>query len=300
MSIKAIIPSGMTELTVHGLHQWDYGRKLEITAEGLPGLVEVHFACRGMAEAVVRSCALIDNTLTAAIPDSCLEQTTPIVAWVYGIGETSGETLLTINLPIIARTRPEPGATVPEDTSDRYTQAIAAMNALVDEYEIIVENAKEDIKEQVANELYNEGVKAKTADYADEAGHAESAGAATTAETDTLGYPLTTCLHGDAEGFAPYTSGSSIEGGLMVFRMIADTMDVRLFTEVGGRRSTSYTSVFYWTAKGTQLIVRLKFTHAGEGFFTITPEVYSDGEWSEEGFTPEIYYQYLSKKYPVG
>ena len=39
MIIKAIIPAGVTELTVHGLHQWNYGQQLEIAAEALPTVV---------------------------------------------------------------------------------------------------------------------------------------------------------------------------------------------------------------------------------------------------------------------
>ena len=128
MSIKAIFPAGMTEITAHGLHQWDYGRKLEIHASDLPDMIEVHVACQGMKEAVVRSCAAVNDVAEAVIPDKCLEQTTPITAWVYYIGETSGETVLTITLPIIPRTKPQPSATVPADFSDKYTEAIAGFN----------------------------------------------------------------------------------------------------------------------------------------------------------------------------
>jgi len=129
--IKATFPEGVTAMTVNGLHQWDYGQTLQIKASGLPALVEVHFACDGMKDAVVRSCAVTSDTLTAAIPDVCLEQTSPVMAWVYIVGESSGITTLTVTLPIIARARPQPNATVPTDTSDKYTEAIAAMNAAI-------------------------------------------------------------------------------------------------------------------------------------------------------------------------
>ena len=126
--IKAIFPEGVTAMTVNGLHQWDYGQTLQIQASGLPALVEVHFACEGMNEAVVRSCAVTSNTLTAAIPDTCLEQTSPVMAWVYLVGSSSGITTLTVTLPIIARARPQPNATIPDNTSDKYSEAVAAMN----------------------------------------------------------------------------------------------------------------------------------------------------------------------------
>ena len=132
MSIKAIIPSGQTELTVNGLHQWDYGQVLEIHSNDLPALIEVHFACSGMAEAVVRSCAVTSGVAKASIPDSCIEQTSPIIAWIYCVDKTSGYTAITIRLPVIARAKPAPGAaSIPTSTSDKYTEAVAAMNAQV-------------------------------------------------------------------------------------------------------------------------------------------------------------------------
>lgn len=128
MNVKAIIPAGQAEITVNGLHQWDYGQKLEIHSADLPALIEVHFSCSGMESAVVRSCATVNGVAEVAIPDLCLEQTTPIVAWVYEIGETSGVTTKTIILPIIGRTRPQQAPTVPEEISDKYTESIAEIN----------------------------------------------------------------------------------------------------------------------------------------------------------------------------
>ena len=133
MNIKAIIPAGITEITVNGLHQWDYGRKLEIHSPDLPAIVEVHFACAGMTEAVVRSCTATNGVAVAAIPDICLEQTSPITAWVYLVGESSGATAKTVTLTVIERTRPQPTETIPEDISNKYTEAISAMNDAVDD-----------------------------------------------------------------------------------------------------------------------------------------------------------------------
>ena len=105
MSIKATFPAGVDAIIVNGLHQWDYGQQLEIQASGLPAVVEVHFACAGMTEAAVRVCDASSGTAVASIPDTCLEQSSPVTAWVYEVGETSGTTILTVTLPIIARAR---------------------------------------------------------------------------------------------------------------------------------------------------------------------------------------------------
>lgn len=167
MSIKATFPAGVTAMTVNGLHQWDYGRTLEIEAPDLPALVEIHFACAGMLEAVVRSCALIDGKVTAAIPDICLEQTSPVIAWVYEIGETNGRTTRTVTLPITQRAKPQGSVTIAPATADKYTEAVAAINAIMDGFE-------------------NGGVvagRAAEADHAAEAAYATEAGYATEAET---------------------------------------------------------------------------------------------------------------------
>lgn len=131
MNLKAIFPSGATELTVNGLHQWDYGRKLDIHAPDLPALVEVHFACPGMDEAIVRVSSAVGGVTTVAIPDRCLEQSSPITAWVYEVGETSGQTIKTLTLNIKARTRPQAEGTIDPETSDKYTEAVGAMNEAI-------------------------------------------------------------------------------------------------------------------------------------------------------------------------
>lgn len=172
MSIKATFPAGLTELTVNGLHQWNYGQQLEIEAVGLPAMVEVHFACSGMETAVVRSCAVVDGKTTAAIPDRCLEQTTPVVAWVYAIGETSGETILTVKMPIIARAQPQLSPTVPEDVSDKYTEAVAAMNELVAACEQTLAQSRVAIKAELQQEINSGALAVGEADHADKADEA--------------------------------------------------------------------------------------------------------------------------------
>jgi hypothetical protein len=161
--IKAIFPEGVNNITAHGLHQWDYGQQLEIQAADLPALVEVHFAYEGMREAVVRACAVTNNVAVAAIPDQCLAQSSPVFAWVYVVDGTEGSTVKTVTMPVIARTQPQTVATDPEEYSDKYTEAVTAMNALL---------------------AYHEST-AELAEYAKTAGSAESADHATTAATLT-------------------------------------------------------------------------------------------------------------------
>ena len=101
MAIKVNFSNNSNSTTVSGLYQWDYGQGLEIECVELGSeIMEVHFAYRGMAEAIVRSCSFSNGVGTVTIPDGCLEQTNDVVAWVYSVGSTQGHTVKTINLPI--------------------------------------------------------------------------------------------------------------------------------------------------------------------------------------------------------
>lgn len=294
MAIKATFPAGKNETETDSLYQWDYGQVLEIESAVLgSNTVEVHFACTNMSEAIVRVCTFSGGVVSVAIPDDCLEQSSPITAWIYEIAGTQGRTSKVIRIPVIARTRPSVGRDIPSEITDKYTQLITNVNEVIDKLEngqVIVKKAETATKADSATTAGN----ASSASYAVSAG---SANKATQATNDDLGYPLVDHLCGTWDGFTKYTAGDTLAGGFMAFRVIKDSQDVRIICEVGGRNITSYSPVFYWESKGSYLPVRLKFEHDGMYTFTITAEICSDSEWGDGG--PDIYYQYLSKRYPV-
>lgn len=313
MALQVIIPTGLTEVTVNGLHQWDYGREIEIRADNLPGLVEVHFACSSMETAVVRSCALINGAVTAEVPDICLEQTTPIWAWVYAVGETSGETILTIKLPITPRTKPQPGEPIPEDVSDKYTEAIAAMNGLVEEIRSIRETMQADIKSDVVDELKTGEIVANKAEWSEETAEAQHAQEADTALKDAEGNDLKNLVRFTEDGYTTYEEGDTIEAGILMVRVGSRNGSVGgtsvFITETGsaGVGGVRYSPIYYdgnhetfnWPA-------RLAFTPVDDNkLFTITPECYladTGGVSSWGNFSsstkPTILYKYLVK-YPA-
>ena len=133
MNLQAKFPAGTTSITVHGLHQWDYGRKLDIQSANLAGLtvVEVHFVYAGITEAIIRTSQVSLQSTTVAIPDACLKQTAPVLAWVYCTNETEGFTVLKITLPVIARAKPGAITTPPESYTSQYLDLIAAANAII-------------------------------------------------------------------------------------------------------------------------------------------------------------------------
>lgn len=214
-NIKATFTPGVTALTVHGLHQWDYGRSLEISHPDLIGPVEVHFATALDPEAIVRVAPSVNGVSVAAIPDTLLEQTSPIMAWVYVLGATSGETMLTVTLQVTPRPRPAAAATMPEEYSDKYAMALAAVNAQVAalmEGNVTVAVA---LNAQEADEAH----------YADRAGDAKTAEKAT---SDGGGRNIqTTYRTKTGLGFQPSMYFQPVDGSLYLFRV---TIHGRNFT----------------------------------------------------------------------
>lgn len=181
MTIKVTLPTGMSTATVSGLHQWDYGQVLEIESPDLPSLVEVHFACAGQSEAIVRSGSTVNGVVSVVIPDTCLEQAANITAWIYEIDGNQGRTTKTITLPIIPRVRPCRSEVVPEDTADVYTELLTKVNELIaalTEGKVTVAHAET----------------ASSAEYATSAGSANNAANATNANHATSAGTLSEVL----------------------------------------------------------------------------------------------------------
>ena len=170
MALKAWFPHGTDLVTVSGLFQWDYGQILEIESDDIGSeIVEVHFACSNMTEAIVRSCSFSNSVGTVVIPDTCLEQSKTISAWVYQMSGTQGHTIKTIILPITARTRPSVAPDIPAEVSDRYTELITEINKAVEALEI-------------GNITVEKAIDAENASHATSAGNAATSNFATTAQ----------------------------------------------------------------------------------------------------------------------
>lgn len=185
MAIKVVIPSGTSTKSVEGLFQWDFGQALEIECTEIGSeIVEVHFACAGMSEAIVRPCTFSDGIGTVVIPDQCLEQTSSITAWIYKIDSTQGHTIKTITVPISPRTRPGKAQNIPTEYVDRYSELIEQMNNAVNAIkngEITAKKALEADHATKADSATNAG----TATYATKAANADKATEADRATTAT-------------------------------------------------------------------------------------------------------------------
>lgn len=198
MAIKARIPTGEKHKRTDPLYQWDYGQTLEIEADNLPSIVEVHFACHGMTEAVVHTCSAVNGVVTVAIPDRCLEQASEITAWVYEIEGTAGRTIYSISIPITARTRPARSESIPQSVQDTYTQLIDAVNGLL---------------ESMQSGTINVG-------HANTATSANTAGIATNAVNDMNGDNISKKYMKIPEGYTALAMGETISEGFYHFIMV--------------------------------------------------------------------------------
>jgi hypothetical protein len=156
-----------------------------------------------MTEAVVRTCeTLTSNSAVVTIPDRCLEQTTPITAWVFVIDGVTGTTTKKITLPIEVRTRPSATEDIPEEVADKYTEAVNAINKAVSDLKsgaIVSKQAEnssvaqkalyasDDTSKGTIEERLNIQAAKDQVTYAATAGHADTAGSA-----DVAGYANTT------------------------------------------------------------------------------------------------------------
>ncbi len=182
MAIKVLIPENERVVSVGGLYQWDFGQALEIECVELGSeIMEVHFACSGMAEAIVRPCTFANGIGTVIIPDQCLEQASSITAWIYSVDSKQGHTVKTITLSVTARTRPSASRDIPAEKIDEYAEALTAINTAVDKLEhgiVTVAKATHAVSADRATTATN----AASATYATSAGNATKATGATYAE----------------------------------------------------------------------------------------------------------------------
>ena len=313
MPIKAIFKAGSRKIVISNqLYQWDYGRELQIEAEDLPSIVEVHFATPEMKEAIVHTCSVGDDGKgIVSIPNPCVEQANPISVWVVQIGETSGKTLKEITIRVTPRTRPQPGATIPEEVGDRYTEAIDAMNEAVESVERTIANAVGTVEQVVTRHLEDGVIVPAKSDYATSAGSAKSAETANTAqsaEQDSAGRNLSSALVSETGGYTVLQSENTIPGGVVLFKIgstRATAPETVLVTEIGGAgRVSSVSPIFYTTLEGDMCPRRLLFQHQSGGEYKVFVHFGDTGteEWVTSEIREaalEISYKHLIT-YPVG
>lgn len=133
------------------LYQWDLNQVLKVYGLNLETIPEVHFSNSNMGKAIVRQATIENHVVNVTIPNSLLQEPLRIFAH---IGIYEGDTFKTVEMveiPVIARKRPE-DYTI-EDTDEE----IYSFKALENK----IDQALEEI-EEVLNNLPGESDKPTT------------------------------------------------------------------------------------------------------------------------------------------
>lgn len=110
-------------------YQYDYGQLISFPGLNLPVSFECHFSNSDRGNSVTQIGA--DNAVT--IPDAMFQSGDSIYAWVFlHTGEDDGETEYMAVIPILKRAKPSNDVPTPVQ-QDAITQAIAALNAAVEQ-----------------------------------------------------------------------------------------------------------------------------------------------------------------------
>lgn len=104
--LEALFITGVDDITVSGLTQWDRGQMVQITCPDLPASFEVHFANRKSKWAVIKTATAENNVASVAIPDELLREPHDLMAWLYFKDGTAGETAKIIRFPLERRYGP--------------------------------------------------------------------------------------------------------------------------------------------------------------------------------------------------
>lgn len=273
MAIKVLFPAGSNSVSVSGLFQWDYGRVLEIESADIGSeIMEVHFSCESLPEAIVRPCSFSNGVGTVTIPDECLEQTATIRAWIYRVVGTEGYTIKTITIPITTRTRPSVKREIPQGFSDKYTELITEVNEAVENLEsgnVTAKNAT-----NAANASYAAVAgSAKSAEYSSSAGNAASA-----SRPSSGGSFITADNNFGKDKYTTYSGETTLGGVYMV-------IDPTYGNAVAIIDTKAEFSTVYYAQKpdgsGTHVPFRIKATTNADGFVTLNRQWYNGSSWTE-------------------
>lgn len=130
--LEAIFISGVDEIKVSGLTQWDRGQVVQITCPDLPSAFQVHFAKRKRKKTIDVQAESADNVATVAIPDELLQEPFDLYAYLYFDEGLIGETVKTIRMPIKPRVKPDDY--VIDLPQEQATDAEKLIQKMMDEY----------------------------------------------------------------------------------------------------------------------------------------------------------------------
>ena len=104
--VKANFNAYSTYIT-DSLYQWDINQVLKVSGLNLDVIPEVHFSNSNMGRAIVRQATIENHVVNVAIPNSLLQESLRIIAHIGIYEEDTFKTVEMVEIPVIARPRPE-------------------------------------------------------------------------------------------------------------------------------------------------------------------------------------------------
>lgn len=135
-------PEDERVITTEPVYQWDYGRQLKITGLDENLITEVHFCNRNCIEAKVRLGVFADDGVVVTIPDDLLSDPYNINVFVYVCSGASGKTSRQLQIPMLARKKPESFVETATPTEEAIlTEAMDNVQAEIDKLSALYEDA---------------------------------------------------------------------------------------------------------------------------------------------------------------
>lgn len=147
--LEAVFTTGVSEITVTGLTQWDRGQTMQIACPNLPSAFQVHFANRKSKKAFVVQATGENNVATVVIPDVMLQQPFEVFAYLYFDENLIGETTKTVRMPVERRKKPDDY--IIDLPQEQATNAEKLIMKLMDEYVAKEVGAVQNAAEYAAN-----------------------------------------------------------------------------------------------------------------------------------------------------
>lgn len=182
----AVFEAGSTSAIANALYQWDYGQTLRLEGVELPDTYEVHYANMpgGLSKTV------LGGADGAPILDEYLTTGRPVYAWVYvHIGDSDGETVYMVTIPVIPRARPTDQPATPQQQT-AIAQALNLLNHAIDGIEDAAVNAERaetaaEAAEESANGANVSAMQASRSAVQASAAATDAAGSASSAAVST-------------------------------------------------------------------------------------------------------------------
>ena len=93
--------------TTDSVYQWDLNHTLQITGISVTNAPTVHFTNKKRDTAIVVQSKIVDDVITAPVPNELLQEPYNVIAYVHTYDDNHAKTIETVNIPVRPRAKPD-------------------------------------------------------------------------------------------------------------------------------------------------------------------------------------------------